>query len=277
MLGKLLKHEFRATSRTMLPIFAVVLILSLVANFSFRNIVFEDIGIAGILASLFIAAFFISIVVMGIMSVVVMIDRFYKNLLGNEGYLSFTLPVSVHGLVWAKLIVSFVWFVVTAIIAFAAMAMAVSTLISMNFEEIFRNLPSLREAFEMFYESTGISQSQLLAFILQMIAMVILSSLCVCLHFYAAMALGHSFSNNKVLLSVVFFIAISFLFQLISAAIGVSTGGVITITTPAGNSGSQVMQTVQGLSLYSLLMQLAQGVILYVTTTLCLKKRLNLG
>ena len=32
MLGKLLKHEFRATARTMLPMFGVVLVLSLLAN-----------------------------------------------------------------------------------------------------------------------------------------------------------------------------------------------------------------------------------------------------
>ena len=38
MLGKLLKHEFRATARTMLPMFGVVLVLSLLANLSFARI-----------------------------------------------------------------------------------------------------------------------------------------------------------------------------------------------------------------------------------------------
>ena len=36
MLGKLLKHEFRATGRTMLPALGAVLALAVLANFSIR-------------------------------------------------------------------------------------------------------------------------------------------------------------------------------------------------------------------------------------------------
>ena len=42
MLGKLIKHELRATARTMLPLFAVLSVLSVIAGFSMRQIEFRQ-------------------------------------------------------------------------------------------------------------------------------------------------------------------------------------------------------------------------------------------
>ena len=89
------------------------------------------------------------------------------------------------------------------------------------------------------------------------------------------MALGHSFSNNKVLLSVVFFIAISFVFSFVSSLLGIFVEGLaMTVTVEAGSS---VMTTLQELSLGSMIYTLIEGVILYLLTTYCLKHRLNLS
>ena len=275
MLGKLLKHEFKATARTMLPMFGVVLVLSVLANLSFTRIADTDSGALDILFGLFIVAFFLGLFTMGVMAMVVMIQRFYKNVLGDEGYLTLTLPVNVHEIVWSKLIVSFVWFLATGLIAMAAVFIAVFTLTYTELGEMFRNMPSFGEMMRMFFEETGVTPLQLTGAIAQFAAMIILSSLTGCLHFYAAMALGHSFSNNKVLLSVVFFIAISFVFSFISSLLGIFVEGLaMTVTVEAGSS---VMTTLQELSLGSMIYTLIEGVILYLLTTYCLKHRLNLS
>lgn len=275
MLGKLLKHEFRATARTMLPMFGVVLVLSLLANLSFARSADTDSGALDILFGLFIVAFFLGLFTMGVMSLVVMIQRFYKNVLGDEGYLTLTLPVNVHEILWSKLIVSFVWFLATGLIAIAAVFVAVFTLTYSELGEMFRNMPSFGEMLRLFFEKTDITPWQLTGAVAQFAAMIILSSLTACLHFYAAMALGHSFSNNKVLLSVGFFIAISFFFSFVSALLGNITGGLaMTVTVEAGSS---VMKALQELSLGSMIYTLIEGVILYLLTTYCLKYRLNLN
>ena len=275
MLGKLLKHEFKATARTMLPMFGVVLVLSLLANLSFTRIADTDSGALDILFGLFIVAFFLGLFTMGVMAMVVMIQRFYKNVLGDEGYLTLPLPVNVHEIVWSKLIVSFVWFLATGLIAMAAVFIAVFTLTYTELGEMFQNMPSFGEMMRMFFEETGVTPLQLTGAIAQFAAMIILSSLTGCLHFYAAMALGHSFSNNKVLLSVVFFIAISFVFSFVSSLLGIFVDGLaMTVTVEAGSS---VMTTLQELSLGSMIYTLIEGVILYLLTTYCLKHRLNLS
>ena len=275
MLGKLLKHEFKATARTMLPMFGVVVLLSLLANLSFAQIADAENGALDILFGLFIFAFFLGLFTMGVMAMVVMIQRFYKNVLGDEGYLTLTLPVNVHEIVWSKLIVSFVWFLATGLIAMAAVFIAVFTLTYTELGEMFQNMPSFGEMLRLFFEKTSITPLQLTGAIAQFAAMIILSSLTTCLHFYAAMALGHSFSNNKVLLSVVFFIAISFVFSFVSSLLGIFVEGLaMTVTVEAGSS---VMTTLQELSLGSMIYTLIEGVILYLLTTYCLKHRLNLS
>ena len=115
MLGKLLKHEFRATGRILLPLMGAVIVLALLANGSMTMLAngMADSSAAAkftglrILLILIVVMFFIGIVTMAVMTVVLMVSRFYRNLLKDEGYLMFTLPVSTHELVWAKLIVSF--------------------------------------------------------------------------------------------------------------------------------------------------------------------------
>ncbi|MCI7740897.1 MAG: hypothetical protein MSO56_01110 [Clostridiales bacterium] len=275
MLGKLLKHEFKATARTMLPMFGVVVLLSVLANLGFAQIADAENGALDILFGLFIFAFFLGLFTMGVMAMVVMIQRFYKNVLGDEGYLTLTLPVNVHEIVWSKLIVSFVWFLATGLIAIGAVFIAVFTLTYTELGEMFQNMPSFGEMLRLFFEKTSITPLQLTGAIAQFAAMIILSSLTTCLHFYAAMALGHSFSNNKVLLSVVFFIAISFVFSFVSSLLGIFVEGLaMTVTVEAGSS---VMTTLQELSLGSMIYTLIEGVILYLLTTYCLKHRLNLS
>ena len=115
MLRKLLKHEFRATGRIMLPLFGILLLVSVGANFSSRGMLNSDSSLLRTLGTIFIMLFIVGIFAVGIISFVLMINRFYKNLLQDEGYVMMTLPVCVHQQIWSKLIVSTVWFAATVV------------------------------------------------------------------------------------------------------------------------------------------------------------------
>ena len=100
MLGKLLKHEFRATSRVMLPVLGVLLLTSVLAGLSIRLLDTGHIAtMMRIVARLFIAAFVIGVITAIVISIVLMVNRFYRNLLCDEGYLMHTLPSNAHALV----------------------------------------------------------------------------------------------------------------------------------------------------------------------------------
>ena len=76
-----------------------------------------------------------------------MVYRFYKNLMTDEGYLMFTLPVSRSQLIWSKLIVSMAWGILSAVLAALMWTMVLSVTGGENlFAGIFRGLRSPMES-----------------------------------------------------------------------------------------------------------------------------------
>ena len=276
MLGKLLKHEFTATGRQMLPMFGVLAGLVVLANISVLMLQRE---IGGLLALLFIfvlIATFIAVIVAELMPIIVMVIRFYKNLLRDEGYLMHTLPVSVHELIWSKLIVSLVWFLATNLAIFLLGGLSALFQSGTDLGEIFRSFPSLAELQEMVPEITRLNVT---GFALEFAAALILAGIVTCLHFYAAMSLGHMFSKDKVLYSILFFIAIDIVFNVIGNLLGAA--GVYAVRTnvqvesleQAIDSLNAVLAVIgSGLVLLAI-----RGAILYVLTVLGLRKGLNLA
>ena len=105
MLRKLIKYEFRATARVMLPLYLVTIVLALLTRGAslWLELATADMtmgeSILGFLAGLVAVAFVLALLATFIVAVVLAVFRFRKNLLTDEGYVMFTLPVPPHSLV----------------------------------------------------------------------------------------------------------------------------------------------------------------------------------
>lgn len=276
MLGKLIKHELRATGRIMLPMLGALIVLAGAANLSFRGVAASENSLVNLILCLIIVAFFLAMFAVCVMAVVIMVQRFYKNLLGDEGYLMLTLPANVHGLVWSKLIVSVVWLIVTSLIA---MALFISTLLHIfTMEAIdFPGWSEVLRQFRQVLDQAGIVGSIRTRFYGEMALLTVMGFMAQCLHFYAAMAIGHCFSKDKVLLSVVFYIAISFGLSLLSSVLNLNGATYnMTIVGPITEIGWTI-QLMHRVLRYGILSQLVYSAICYVLTWLPLKKGLNLA
>ena len=264
MLRKLMKHEFRATGRVMGPLFGLLLIAALAARFSVGVLLESSARFLNLLGGLFTTAFVIAIVGVCVMSLVLMINRFRTNLLGDEGYIMFTLPASVHQQIWSKLIVSAVWFIATGLAVVAAGFILVAQQgfwleIRRGFAEIFRHLTA-------YYAFNGT------AFLFELLALIFVGCCVLCLEFYAAMAIGHSFANHKVLYSVLSFLGLQFVMQLLSGGILVGTNyDFLVVALPS--DGVLAMHSVM---LTMIVSTAVFGAVYYVIPTMFLKKRLNL-
>ncbi len=264
MLGKLMKHEFRATARRMLPLFLVVVLLSCFLRISTAVIDHSTRSLPTILHmlnALLWVLFVLLLIGCVIFAVVVMVNRFYKNLLTDEGYLMFTLPVSIHKLLWSKLLVSSVWFLA----AFAVDALALGIVLFENVS--FASIPAF------FKDVQDILKSQYgfdaVAFVLEYLALMFVSLLAACLDFYAPIAVGHSFANHKTLLSVVFFFVFNTVWQILGL-FGIA--GVLA----AESSADDVLRFIHTGMLSGISSVAFMGAVMYVITWLMLKKRLNL-
>jgi len=102
MVRKLFKHEFLAWLRVMPIIYGIALAVAGVGRLLqlFESDELYYVLIFGSAALLFGAAMLVCMVAPTIFGIV----RFYKNLFTGEGYLSFTLPVSMASHLWVKLL-----------------------------------------------------------------------------------------------------------------------------------------------------------------------------
>lgn len=100
MLGKLTKYEFRAVGKTYLPLYGLVIALAL------GNRILVEIGpqTYDLPQNLMAMAYIMLLVALAVITFFYGVARFKKNLLGDEGYLMFTLPVKRWELVMSKLI-----------------------------------------------------------------------------------------------------------------------------------------------------------------------------
>ena len=112
MLNKLLRYELKCTRRTFLPMLAAMVLLTLLTKsmellcsvFSFIKIPY----------TIMFAVNLVLLVLSVFAAILFLIQRFYKNMTGPEGYLMFSLPVRVVTHLFSKWLISIFWIFVTA-------------------------------------------------------------------------------------------------------------------------------------------------------------------
>lgn len=270
MLKKLLKQEFRATARLMLPLYLVTFVLALMV----RLVLFwsQDPSLSGstggqtvrvMLIGISVTGLVIAVVATFLVALVQAVIRFRNNLLGDEGYVMFTLPVSTHALVWAKLITSVVWFLGAAVIdALALLALVIN--LGM-FQELGRILNELKAQLTAYYVGNGI------AFLVELVLLFVVGCLVMCLNFYTPLAIGHSFARHKLLLSVAFFFVIQLAMQIVTTVFGLLA--LPNLWNLNVLSAATAVHTVMWTSILSLVIY---GAVLYGVMLYMLKRRLNL-
>ena len=195
MLGKLLKHEFRATARFMWVIYAAMLVLSLGSHFAIRYMNRpETFSILRILAVAVTFLWVMALIFGAVMTLVMMVQRFYKNYLTDEGYLMFTLPVSIPAMIFSKLIVAIVWAVLTILVMLLGIGVAVA-------DSGFLQLV-VRIAGQAVWYTTAEEKLYAAGLLAELGVVVLISVACSMMQFYAAMSLGYGFTGHKGLWSV---------------------------------------------------------------------------
>ena len=217
MLGKLLKHEFWATSRAMVPIYAGSLILALI-NRLLMSISFGDnfhaVSPHGgvfttVLTSVFIFLFVIVMAAIPVTTAIFIIRRFYTHLLKDEGYLTHTLPVGIDGLLWSKLIPAFSWAAASAVVMFFSIVILLG---GIPFLDYFREfLPSMREVL-------GYLGGYRLSIFLTIIILILLSFNWI-LHFYISLSIGQLANRRKILAAIGVYFGIYFASSIVTTAV----------------------------------------------------------
>ena len=257
MLKKLLKYEFKATARTYGGMYLALLAASVLFGGSVWrwNSTNSDAysTLVGLL-SLVYTAVIIGTVVVTIMTIV---QRFYRNLLGREGYLMHTLPVRSWQLVLSKLICALATTVVNGIVGILAMFL----MMPLDWDEIFDT-----QLWQAVFHNLA-QQPDTVLYFLEFLLLLLVMCAAMFMNFYLAMSIGHLFSRRRILMSVVAFFGLNILDSVITSTL----------------HNMDMMNWLYGMDLsdhagywLGILLLLIPTVIMFLLTSWILKHKLNL-
>lgn len=195
MLGKLMRLELKATGRMFIPFYLSLLFFAVVNGFLLpanETPLMES--------PLYQFAMVSSLIIYGLLmlglvvsTLYVMVQRFYKNLLGDEGYLMFTLPVKAWEHIASKLIVSIIWILVSGLVGILSIIVIFSrNILTLEFyKEFMMVMAQIAEILRHFGPLTTIG----------VLIVVPISLAAIIMPIYSAISLGHLFHKHKLLYS----------------------------------------------------------------------------
>lgn len=253
MLGKMFKQDFRALSRILFPLQIGVLAGGLVATLLLRlTLVLSHVnvekaggaivvngmvmGISGTIAVLICVALMASILV----TLIMILLHFYRNLMGNEGYLTFTLPVSTSTILWSKVITGVLWLIINfAVVCLAGLIILVFGTTATSFmsqdaleflSSCFRIIPQANQVAPM-----GLLIPEVLLFALVMVVSQLMEL------YFAIVVGGQMAKKNKVLAAIGMYLVINLVVGIVKQVFTFGSLGLFGL-------GSMAFNTAEGFS-----------------------------
>ena len=207
MLKQLLKYEFKATKSLYFGLYLALALLSVVLGVSFRQEnAWADNTNFGRLEVILMVLYLSVIFAIAVLCFVSTVQRFYKNLLGREGYLMHTLPVNENQLILSKLLTSMVWVLCSGLVGIVCITVMVS--IGVIDQETFGMVDwnSWKQLWQMLYEEIGPEFWVAMAWTI-LINLARLASLILCV--YAACMIAHQFPKHVMVAGILAFIGLN--------------------------------------------------------------------
>ena len=268
MIKKLFKHELASYMRTWLPIQLIVLGIALLGRFV--QFFEADTTAYGIIFGSSVTVYVLSVIVSLVLTSIVCIVRFYKNLFTGEGYLSFTLPVTPAQHILIKMFASLTVEIGSFIVVLASVGIITSGEV---FTEIIKALAYISDTA---IEASG---AHFPLYVIELIVIMITSSLTGTLLVYGCIALGQTFNKSRIGWAV----GIYFIYYMIKQILGTVISTVFTLfydKLPIDNIATWVdsnpYATFHIAFGIAILWNLAAAAIYYAVTYFVIKRKLNL-
>lgn len=235
IIGKVYKYEFKHISKTLVPLFLILLALGLVIGLlqspmsSYSKTVTENEIIIqgtidendlfmnnsdGVLLArnnamkafiVIILSFIFSLYIMAvfIVTMVILSGRFKKSMLGDEAYLNLVLPVTMGEHIWGRFLAAVTWVILCFITA------GISGMLLMIRNDARKWIPEIIDGVkETGFNAIGMSPA--LFFTLEII-LLFLMVISIILLVYCVNALGHLSQNNKTIVKFLSTIGLFFI------------------------------------------------------------------
>ena len=264
MLGKLMKYEWKATWKLLLPMNAFIVLMSILVFITVQMSFFDsDNGLVIITGTAIVLTYVFSMFVISIGTLIYLVYRFYTSVYGDEGYLLHTLPVDKHHIIIAKALAGAAWVVINSIVITVSVLFVFSS-VQTEFMEL------MEEAFEFYIDFLNDYDTITGFGIVMTLIASLFSVFARILKIFACASLGQLASNHKLLASFAFYYGIYIVQQLFEMIFLAIFG---LIYEAAGYNSVGIFNTSWEITLISNLIYCA---LFYFMTWYMMDKKLNL-
>lgn len=210
MFGKLLKYEFKSIAKWYLLITLIALGLSvltgIIAGSSSTTIRNWDLDTMQIVAGTIGILIFGGVIGLYLSNYYIIIRRFYSNLYGREGYLTWTLPASPHAIILSKFVGALVASLYCLFLLFFSGLLTIIVMGAVVGQDLSPVFSIIAEAF-----SHSIAYWMIIWWIFTTASGIFL--------FYVSIALGQLFQNRRGLKAILFFFLLCLVLSIIGTAV----------------------------------------------------------
>ena len=210
MFGKLLKYEFKSTAKWYLLITLIALGLSvltgIIAGSSSTTIRSWDLDTMQMVAGTIGILIFGGVIGLYLSNYYIIIRRFYSNLYGREGYLTWTLPASPHAIILSKFVGALVASLYCLFLLFFSGFITIIVMGAVIGQDLSPVFSIIAEAF-----SHSIAYWIIIWWIFTTASGIFL--------FYVSIALGQLFQNRRGLKAILFFFLLCIVLSIIGTAV----------------------------------------------------------
>ena len=269
MFGKLMKYEMKSLSKGLIPLYGAILAVALINSIMWSISSNSPVGIGGTISGLSqltaMMLYFGLCVAVAVVTLLVVIQRFFKGLLGREGYLMFTLPVPSWQLICSKLLGATIMTILSGFVGILSVFILAS--FSIDWSSFFESLSRLFAAWNMDFSLICI----------ELVLATIVSIASAILQIYLSMCLGHLSNRHRVAMSFVWYIATSTALSFISGLFFIVIGYSPAMTNWITNFllSTPIIGT-HSIMWFTIIVSLIESVAFFLGTAWILKRKLNL-
>lgn len=262
MLGKLIKYDLKSSGKIFVLLHVIFLLLCGAGRIFFMNRL--DFGapaktlLAPITIVFTLGVFLVT--ALSFCTLLLITFRFYRNLFGREGYLSWTLPVSAVKHLWAKLISGYLFMVIDICVISAGLLILVT---GRNVAEAYASIAS------EVTEELGMSITSFSLYILLFSVIGCISSI---LMIYFSICMGQLFPGHRVLGAIAIYFITSFVIQIATFIIMAAFGLFDFYGSNTGTAADNMFYMLVPNIVFSLILSIAQ----YAAVHYMMKNKLSL-
>ena len=288
MLGKLIKHEWKGTYRVGCLMMLLMAGITFFGWLAFQSPMWKELsgnsdsysvtmeaGILNILSVFTLLLYFVMLIVVLVGIVVYLAVHFYKTVYTDEGYLTHTLPVTKHQLLFSKILVGGLWTMIIYAMVYLSVILLGASLIGAILPDGYTFARFWSESGELIAELRMEMERQFgLNFVIYTVFILLsllIGPFIAMATVYGAISLGQLFTRHRVLMAIVSYIGIGILNGILGAVVQSVIGldDVIQTSTDLGSYFDVSLITSFGLNLII-------AVVLYMASWLVMTKKLNM-